>query len=192
MVTQLVHDRDSHLARDRLRRCVGAFQRAAEDRDPVWRDEVVVRSTPRPRHTLVQPEQRLLAVIPGALMRVGIAPPQRQLLRRWFVFDDDLDVVEHSDDLGREAVQGTNDDALEPLPARLCDTTPDAVTHEVNSTSFGLFSPVLHSPSLCTYTSATPARSRFSAGSNMSRQVRRSNENWTIEPPCRLHDGPAL
>jgi hypothetical protein len=32
-------------------------------------------------------------------------------------------------------------------PARLFDTTPDAVTHEVNSTSFGLFSPVLYPPS---------------------------------------------
>src|ERR671917_725568 len=167
MVTQLVHHRDPHLARDRLRRCVGALQRAAEDRDPVRRDEVVVRSTPRQRHTLVQPEQRLLAVIPGALMRVGIAPPLRQLLRRWFVFDDNLDVVEHSDDLGREAIQGANDDALEPLPARLFDTTPDAVTHEVNSTTFGLFSPVLRSPSRCTYTSATPARSPLSAESNV-------------------------
>src|SRR5215210_4001947 len=77
MVTQLVHHRDPHLPRDRLWRRVFAFQRAAEDRDPVWRDEVVIRSTPRPRHTLVQPEQRLLAVIPGALMRVGIAPLQR-------------------------------------------------------------------------------------------------------------------
>src|SRR5688572_17198326 len=148
MVTQLVHNRDPYLTRDRLWRCVGAFQRAAEDRDPVWRDEMVVRSTPRQRHTLVQPEQRLLAVIPGAVVRVGIAPPQRQLLRRRFVFDDNLDVVEHSDDLGREAVKGANDDALEPLPARPFDTTPDAVTHEVNSTSFGLFSPVLPAPLL--------------------------------------------
>jgi hypothetical protein len=29
------------------------------------------------------------------------------------------------------------------MPARLFDTAPDPVTHEVNSTSFGLFSPVL-------------------------------------------------
>src|SRR5215216_830793 len=188
MVTQLVHDRDPHLSRDRLRRCVGAFQRAAEDRDPVRRDEVVVRPTMRQRHALVQPEQRLLVDIPGALAWFGIALSQRQLLNRRFVFDDDLDVVEHSDDLGREAVQGTNDDALEPLPARLFDTTPDTVTHEVNSTSFGLFSPVLRSPSLCTYTSATPAQSPLSAGSNVGRQDRWSNENRKTGPPTsRLH-----
>src|ERR671921_678328 len=147
MVTQLVHDCDPHLSRDRLRRCVGAFQRAAEDRDPVWRDEVVIRSTPRQRHAFIEPEQRLSILVPGALTWFGIATPQRELLHCRFVFDDDLDVVEHSDDLGSEAVQGTHDDALEPLPARLCDTAPDPVTHEVNSTSFGLFSPVLNSPS---------------------------------------------
>src|SRR5215204_7298941 len=96
----------------------------------------------RQRHALVQPEQRLLVDIPGALAWFGIALSQRQLLNRRFVFDDDLDVIEHSDDLGRKAVQGTNDDALEPLPARLFDTAPDSVTHEVNSTSFGLLSPV--------------------------------------------------
>src|SRR5215217_3712427 len=147
----------------------------------------------RQRHALVQPEQRLLVDIPGALAWFGIAVSQRQLLNRRFVFDDDLDVVEHSDDLGREAVQGTNDDALEPLPARLFDTTPDTVTHEVNSTSFGLFSPVLRSPSLCTYTSPTPAQPSLYAGLNLDWLVCRSNENRTAEPPSRhLRGDPAL
>src|SRR5215207_1522440 len=151
MVTQLVHNRDPHLARDRLWRRIRSFQRAAEDRDPVWRDEVVIRSTLRQRHALIEPEQRLRIVIRGTLAWFGMALPQRQLLRRRFVFDDDLDVIEHSDDFGSKAVQSTNHDALEPLSPRLLDTTSDPVTHEVNSTSFGLFSPVLRAP-LCVRT----------------------------------------
>src|SRR5829696_6291485 len=97
----------------------------------------------RQRHSLVQAEKRILFVIPGALEPLRIALPKSQLLGRRLVFDDDLDVIEHRDDLGRKAVQGANNDALEPLSARLLDTSPDPVTHEVNCTSFGLFSPVL-------------------------------------------------
>ena len=143
MMPQFVHHRDSHLARDCLRRCARTFERSAEDRDPVWRDEVVIGSTPRQRHSLVQAKKRLHVVIPGTAVWLGIPLSKSQLLCRRFVFDDDLDVIEHRDDLGRKAVQGTNDDALEPLPARLLDTTPDSVTHEKNGTTFGVFSPLL-------------------------------------------------
>jgi hypothetical protein len=66
-----------------------------------------------------------------------------QLLGGRFVLDDDIDVVEHGDDIGREAVQGANDEPLEALPARLLDTASDPVVHRRNCTSFGVISPVL-------------------------------------------------
>ncbi len=141
MVTKFVHDRYSHLARNRLGRGACPFQRPAKDGDPIRRNQVVIPTTLGERYSLVQAEQGFF--IPGGeAIETGCDSSLRDLLGVWLVLDDHMHVVEHGDDLRWEAIQRAGDDSLKPLLPRVLDTVTNPVLHTANDTSFGVIAPV--------------------------------------------------
>src|SRR3954454_5380640 len=142
MVTQFMQDRDPHFTRYRLRRLPRSLQWTSKQRDTVWQNEVVIGPTVSQRRALIEPEQCLIITAGEPLSRSRIPAAGGQLGFGRLVLDDDLDVIEHRDDLGGEVVQRTGDQSLEPLPPGLLDSASYAVLHNHNDTSFRIISPV--------------------------------------------------
>lgn len=141
VMTKLVHDRDPHFTGNRLGRGARPLQRPAKNGDSVWRNQVILPTTLGEWHPLIQAEQGILTPC-GGTIEPGCGASLSDLISGWLVLNDHMDVVEHGQDLGWEAIQRPGDDPLEPLLPRVLNTVPNPVLHTANDTSFGVISPI--------------------------------------------------
>ena len=93
-----MNDRDPHLAHQLLAGAAGPFERSPEDRDLVRKDHRVALTALGQRDPFVKTEQTVLGFSFGAIGPFARAVPGGLLGRR-LVLDDDVDVVEHGQDL---------------------------------------------------------------------------------------------
>lgn len=164
VMPEFMHDGHPHLAGHCLGRGARPLQRPAKNGDSVWRDEVILPSLGQ-RRPFVQAEQ--VAILSGGeIVAPGGGPRLGNLVSRWLVFDNHVNIIEHRGDFGREVIQRPGHEPREPLPPRLLDTVTNPVLHTANHTSFGVIPPNYGEPSPVRTPGAPLRRSRPTSGAS--------------------------
>ncbi len=109
MVPEFVHDGDAHLAHQFVPRSERPLEGTTKNRDLVGQNHRVSVSALGEGDAFVQSEEHR-----------GVAPIAVKLRLSRPVFDDDLDVVEHLQNVVRQPIQGVGDQPFElPLTMSL-------------------------------------------------------------------------